>query len=325
MTNSPPKLTNTDNMPFRIKPGFFDEPEKPAVADVSPEPAVAVVDDLVDTGDQPRAGVDQSLKTELEEGVDAIAATEEASKVNEIKSDENQLADMEKEELQSYPLYYEGGKVITLIVGQTWLLREDRDTVSKRISSISLSNKKDELFIGFNDFGTEEKSIEKWKRDFESAKLVSDGEHDLERAKIGEAIEYSTQSVKPEEASGVAYQDGKIAKENIILVPQVAVAPAAVEASAAGVAEEVAAGVPEEVIEAEKQVAQAVETVVPAVATKEQAEAVETQEPATATVSKDAAVGHDQFIKLATDANASAADKLEEEILTYNPESGDME
>lgn len=308
MTNSPPKITNVDSRPFRIKPGFTDESEAVAVESSG---------DLIDVGDQPERGVDQSLKTELEEGVDAITGGENTANQakNRAEDEEQQLTEMAKEEIQSYPLYGEDGRVITLIKGQTWIIGENGSPTSKRISALRIGENKDQLLIGFNDEKPEEKSTAEWKLIFSQAELSRDGEHELERAKISEAVKYSSKSVEPVEASGVAYQDGEIVKENIVPVPQVTVAPAEVEQPSA--AEEIAAGVPKDVVEAEQQIAQVVETAVSPVVAEEKVMATGVQEPPTDTSGTPSiAETHQKLVSGVGDAGASEAAKVEE---VWNP------
>ena len=212
--------------------------------------------------------IDQDLKHELEEGVDEIAREEEGIKPNDIHSEESQLEAAEQEELQSYPLYLEDGSVITIVKNQSWLMAGE----PKVITSIRLGPDKSSLFIGFNDHPSEQRTTDEWKTAFESSKLLGDGVHELERARIGDVesyktaekteAKYQTREVSPIEAAGVKnIHDGKEIVAEEVHIPAVAVEGAEVAEVSDPVAQAAETENLRKVEEQQHIIAKAVETV----------------------------------------------------------------
>lgn len=234
-----------------------DVPERTAV----PEP-------IIDTN-YDRAQVNDPLRDELVEGVDEIAREEEGIKPNDIHGEESQLEAAEQEEIQSYPLYLEDGSVITIIKNQSWLMAGE----SKVITSIRLGPDKSSLFIGFNDRPSEQRTTDEWKTAFESSKLLGDGVHELERARMGDVerykvpekteAKYQTREVSPKEAAGVKnIYDGKELVAEKVHIPAVAVEGAEVAEVAPDLVVQAAeTEVSKEVKEQQQIIAEAVESV----------------------------------------------------------------
>lgn len=229
-----------------------------------------------------------------------------AAVVPQTKEPEEAKPLEEKEEIESYPLYYEDGKVITIIKGQTWSWTKNGKVTTSTISSIRPGKEKGILAVSFNKEEPLEDTVDEWKRVFESATFVSDNEGKLIRAKIGEVVEYSNRNrrVEPKEAAGVTYEDGRIVDENIVRPPQVEVPEPVVEAPKEP-------EVPPAVEKADKEISQAVEAV-PAVAAEEEEEAKEIQEPPTDTTPQAGAIASRQkMVSAEGDAGAEEAAGVE--------------
>lgn len=240
------------------------------------------------TFDTERSRPDAELKSELEEGLDEIAAAEDAVKVNDIHSDEAQLEAAENEELESYQFHDKNGGVgsdnssdLTIYKDQAW---KRGDSPLEKISAIRLSADNGKLAIAFGNNPAEEKTTQEWKDDFAGWQLISVGVNNSEVAPLKEIVENSvpaqtTQGLKdrfrqinPAEAAGQQYADGvpnehqeysrgRVVAENIPNLPEVPVdGTEAVEVKDAAETER-----EKEVVKVEDEIDKVVETV-PAVA-----------------------------------------------------------
>ncbi|MEI6144395.1 MAG: hypothetical protein WCP91_02260 [Candidatus Berkelbacteria bacterium] len=193
---------------------------------------------------------DADFRSELEEGLDEIAAAEDVPKVNDIHSDEAQLEAAENEELESYQFHDKNGgvdsdnsSVLTIYKDQAW---KRGDSPSEKISAIRISANNGKLAIAFGNNPAEEKTTQEWKDDFAGWQLISVGVNNSEVAPLKEIVENSapaqtTQGLKdrfrqinPSEAAGQQYADGtpnehqeynrgRVVAENIPKLPEVSV------------------------------------------------------------------------------------------------------
>jgi len=166
-----------------------------------------------------------------------------------------------------------------------------------------------------------DKKTNNFFRDFFDQIRVSEEENDLLKPKGyedsgglkagGDLVDVNAEPAKPETE---VFQAGQPVVEPVVEVPRVAVE----ESQAVAPAEEIPSEdltppevTPKNIIQAERQVAEVVETV-PPVVSEETTEAEKAQEPATDTAPLDTANSHDKFASRQGDAKAPEAAAIEE-------------